>query len=137
MCHPVILAGSSVTENQKIGPYDLTQLVQVKAPFDVQEFHRNFAGSFSGGNISHVCVGFIGIVPANSFGKFLSPVLFTGKVTSTQTKGKGTELISFFFPCVLYSCRFAVSSQLYSGTVLFSCGFQSHGRNGAERCSSN
>jgi hypothetical protein len=30
MCRPVILAGSSVTENQKIGPYDLTQLIQVK-----------------------------------------------------------------------------------------------------------
>jgi hypothetical protein len=58
-----------------------------KAPFGAREFRRNFTGLDSSGNFSCSCVRFAGFDQDYSVGKSRSPVLFKGKITSTQTKG--------------------------------------------------
>jgi hypothetical protein len=78
-----------------------------KAPFGAREFRRNFTGLDSSGNFSYSCVRFVGFGLDYSVGKSRSPVLFTGKITSTQTKGnarrKSLSLRSVSLPPVSVS----------------------------------
>jgi hypothetical protein len=86
--------------------------------------------------------------PARFRRKVSRPVLFTGKLTSTQTEGNvrgkssrnplcflrfflWTEHITLFHSYIFYSHRFALPTQSYSCTCLCSSDFQTHGPNGA------